>query len=161
HGMVGTPQFMAPEQARGDSAAIGPATDVWALGATLYLLLAKRPPFDGDTVMEVLRRVETAEPQRLSAVPRELEAVVLRCLEKSPSRRYVSAAELARDLAAFQRGDPVGARVPGLGRRLLARARRHRTLIAVALALCAMLSLSLRSPARPWRAVTRELAPSY
>jgi serine/threonine-protein kinase len=116
-GMVGTPNFMAPEQARGDIDAIGPLTDVWALGATLYQLLAGKPPFDGASIMSILRSVELDEPARLPSLPRELEAIVFRCLEKTPAKRYPSAAALARDLEAFERGEPVVARRRSLWRR--------------------------------------------
>ncbi len=163
-GVAGTPQYMAPEQARGDTDAIGPRTDVWALGATLYTLLAGKPPFDGEWMMEILRRVEADEAPRLPSLPRELEAIVLRCLEKVPAERYASAAALARDLAAFERGDPVSARPPGFSRHILRRARRHVALLSVALAAVVLggaLLVALRRPAQKWRASVRELEPAY
>ncbi len=102
--MLGTPGYMAPEQARGDVKAIGPATDVYALGVILYELLTGRCPFQG-TLFEVLQRINSEPPEppsRLSAaVPAELEAVCLKCLEKQPARRYASAAELAEALRQF------------------------------------------------------------
>jgi predicted Ser/Thr protein kinase len=161
-GMVGTPNFMAPEQARGDIGAIGPLTDVWALGATLYQLLAGKPPFDGDSIMGILRSVELDEPARLPSVPRELEAIVFRCLEKVPRNRYPSAAELARDLAAFERGEPVVARRRSLLRRAQWEARKNGwpLLGAGALVVAASGYFALR-PARAWQPHVVELFPRY
>jgi hypothetical protein len=127
--VLGTPGYMAPEQAAGDRERIGPATDVYAVGAILYELLARRPPFIGDNPLEVLRQVtddDPVPPTRLrAAVPRDLEAICLKCLEKSPARRYASAQELADDLRRFLDGRPIVARRAGLARRLLKYARRH------------------------------------
>jgi Tol biopolymer transport system component/predicted Ser/Thr protein kinase len=161
-GMAGTPNFMAPEQARGDVGAIGPLTDVWALGATLYQLLAGKPPFDGDSIMSILRSVELDEPARLPSVPPELEAIVFRCLEKLPRNRYPSAAALARDLAAFERGEPVVARRRSLLRRaqLTARKNRWRILGAGALVVAASGYVALR-PVRAWQPHVVELLPRY
>jgi serine/threonine-protein kinase len=142
--MVGTPNFMAPEQARGDIGAIGSLTDVWALGATLYQLLAGKPPFDGDSIMNILRSVEMDEPAPLPGVQRDLQAIAFRCLEKAPAKRYASAAALAKDLSAFERGEPVIARRRGLLRRaqLLARKNRWPLLAAGALALVGTVALA-------------------
>jgi photosystem II stability/assembly factor-like uncharacterized protein len=102
--MLGTPGYMAPEQARGDVKAIGPATDVYALGVILYELLTGQCPFQG-TLFEVLQRINSEAPlppSRLNAaVPAELETICLRCLEKEPARRYPSAADLAEALRQF------------------------------------------------------------
>jgi mono/diheme cytochrome c family protein len=142
--VLGTPAYMAPEQAAGDRAAVGPATDVYAVGAILYELLAGRPPFAGDNPLEVLRQVaddEPIAPSRLqTAVPRDLEAICLKCLEKSPARRYPSAQALADDLRRFLDGLPVVARRAGPVRRVLKYARRHpwRTVL---IALAASLAL--------------------
>src|SRR5262249_9783053 len=100
----------APEQVAGDGGAIGPATDVHGLGGILYTALTGRPPFRGPTALEALRRTEKRRPVRPRAlqpeVPRDLEAVCLKCLEKAPERRYPSAAALAEDLCRFLTGGP-------------------------------------------------------
>jgi mono/diheme cytochrome c family protein len=119
--IIGTPFYMAPEQAEGQSELIGPATDVYALGALFYELLTGRPPFQGSNPLDTLRQAVNREPlppSRLAPeVPRDLEAVVLKCLEKQPGRRYVSAVELADDLARWLDGRPVTVVPPGRLRR--------------------------------------------
>jgi serine/threonine-protein kinase len=105
---VGTPLYMAPEQARGDSGAVGPATDVWALGAMLYELLTGQVPFHGRSKLETLEQIRSRAPEpprRLHPeVPPGLEAICLRCLEKSLVKRYPSAAALAEDLSRWLEG---------------------------------------------------------
>ncbi|WP_437941628.1 protein kinase domain-containing protein [Sorangium sp. So ce341] len=137
--LLGTPAYMAPEQAAGRVRALDRRTDVYGLGATLYALLAGRPPFVGGAVMDVLRQVleDDAPPLRTldRDVPRDLEAVVMRCLEKEPGARYASARALGEDLQRFLDGDPVLARRASLGRRLARQARRHRAAVAGAAAL--------------------------
>lgn len=100
--LAGTPRYMAPEQVGGRSDEVGPATDVYALGALLYEMLTGRAPIGGTDAADTLRRLATDSPRpprRLQpAIPRDLEAICLKCLEKSPKDRYTSAAELAEDL---------------------------------------------------------------
>jgi serine/threonine protein kinase len=115
--LVGTPEYMAPEQAEGPHAVLGPAVDTYALGVMLYELLTGRVPFHGTTPMQVLQAItsrEPAPPRRVHpGVPRDLEAVCLKCLEKKPGWRYGSAKELAEDLERFRQGKPVAARPVG------------------------------------------------
>jgi ABC-type amino acid transport substrate-binding protein/tRNA A-37 threonylcarbamoyl transferase component Bud32 len=116
--VMGSPSYMAPEQARGDAKNVGPAADVYALGVILFELLTGRVPFTAESTVALLRKVEGEEapsPRALCpGVPKELEAVCLRCLEKDPARRYPSATALAEDLDSFLAGKPP-AHAPPLG----------------------------------------------
>ena len=129
--ILGTPAYMAPEQASGDSKSVGPRTDVYGLGAVLYHLIVGHPPFRGRTLVDTLRAAIDATPQspRVAnrSVPQSLEAVCLRCLRKEPGERYASAADLADDLRRFLADEPVRAGGIGLTSHLThaLRASRH------------------------------------
>ncbi|QEH31644.1 Serine/threonine-protein kinase PknB [Aquisphaera giovannonii] len=135
--VLGSPPYMAPEQAAGRNADVGPATDVHALGAILYEVLVGRPPFVGEGRSETIRQVIEAEPipprTLRPRLPRDLETIVLTCLAKAPARRYGSAAALRDDLGRSLRGEPIRARPPRWTRTAASRVRRHPTLFASAL----------------------------
>jgi tetratricopeptide (TPR) repeat protein/tRNA A-37 threonylcarbamoyl transferase component Bud32 len=126
---LGTPSYMAPEQAEGRSKDVGPAADVYALGAILYQTLTGKPPFLGESAIETLKLVASAEvvpPRRLRPeVPIDLETICLVCLEKSPEKRYRTALDLALDLKRFRSGEPIRARRISRARKLAKWARRH------------------------------------
>ena len=146
--VMGTPGYLSPEQARGDLGAVDRRTDVFSLGVILYELLGGARPFAGDSDVEILVSLIESEPEplrkRTPDIPRDLETIVMTCLEKDPDRRYPSARALADDLGRFLEGEPVAARAIGWRERLARRARKHPwTAAAVAAALLASAALAI------------------
>jgi hypothetical protein len=153
--ILGTPSYMAPEQAKGHGKAVGPAADVYALGAVLYEMLTGRPPFRAashlDTVLQVIS-LEPVSPRRLQPqVPRDLETICLKCLRKEPSQRYASAAALADDLHRFLAGEPILARPAGWPERFVKWARRRPGVAALLGLVLVITSLAFVLVSWQWR----------
>lgn len=141
--MIGTPRYMSPEQAEGRVRDTGTATDVWALGCILYRVLTGRLPFEADSEPATIQKVihsEPPAPRRLTAdVPRDLETICLKCLEKEPHKRYATADALAADLRAYLDGRPIAARPISLAESGWKWAKRHPTRAALCAAVVVVL----------------------
>lgn len=120
--VLGSPNYLPPEQAEGRRGEVGPPSDVYSLGAILYHLLTGRPPFQAESLTGLLKQVIETDPvtPRLlnPSVPRDLETICLKCLEKEPRRRYSSAGQMADELGRFLEGRPIHARPIGLSEKL-------------------------------------------
>jgi WD40 repeat protein len=154
--VMGTPAYMSPEQARGDTREVTTAADVYAVGAVLYEMLTGAPPFAGGTSLETIRQVLEQEPRRPSAsnprIDRDLETICLKCLEKDPGKRYSSAAGLAADLERWLRQEPIMARRSSSRERLWKWVRRRPATAALGTVACLlMVIVAIGSPIAAWR----------
>jgi eukaryotic-like serine/threonine-protein kinase len=158
--LLGTPSYMSPEQASGSRGAISTATDVYGLGTILYALLAGRAPFAGTTLVDTLEMVRNQSPEAPSVlnshVPRDLEVICLKCLEKEPGRRYQSALALAEDLERWLEGLPILARPVGMAARIWMWCQRNRGLAAMAALLVVALIGGVAGIAWKWREADHE-----
>jgi WD40 repeat protein len=152
--IMGTPSFMAPEQAGGKQGEVGPPADVYALGSTLYCTITGRPPFHAATAMDTVIQVVSEDPvppRRLNpTVDRDLETICLKCLEKEPARRYDSAAALGEDLHRYLGGEPIVARPVTAIERAVKWARRRPAIAGLAAALALALALGFSGMALLW-----------
>jgi serine/threonine protein kinase/predicted Zn-dependent protease len=144
--VMGTPSYMAPEQARGETKSAGPPADIYALGAILYEMLAGRPPFKGSSAIETVKQVieqDPVSPSRVQfRVPRDLETICMKCLQKEPRKRYATAKDMADDLNRYLSGEPIRARRTPLIERAVKWAKRHPTKATLsAISLAALLGL--------------------
>jgi WD40 repeat protein len=160
--IMGTPSYMAPEQASGKNHLVGQATDIYALGAILYELLTGRPPFRGATSVETLQQVvfdELVPPSRLQPrVPRDLETICLKCLEKEIAKRYAGAQDLAEDLRRFLAGEAILARRTGFWERGVKWARRRPLVAGLSLGLILALTIGPALVILKWRDAVAALA---
>jgi serine/threonine protein kinase len=140
--VLGTPSYMAPEQAVGNNARVTSATDIYGLGAVFYQLLTGHPPFAGGTTFETVRLVLDTEPRQPRLlnpkVDRDLATICLKCLDKDPQRRYSSALVLAEDLERWLKHEPIGARRTGIVTRGRKWVRRNPTTTALVASLVAL-----------------------
>ncbi|MBA4190294.1 MAG: hypothetical protein C0467_20095 [Planctomycetaceae bacterium] len=155
--VMGTPAYMAPEQAAGRAKFLGPPADVWSLGVMLYECIAEKRPFYGESAQVLLSQIQSVEPVTLrtqvGGVPRDLDTIAMKCLAKEPEHRYSSASELADDLARFLRGEPIAARPVGSVEGLVRWVRRKPTTAAAYgfSALAVALTLVVAVVATFWR----------
>ena len=157
--VLGSPSYMAPEQASGDSNSASPSADIYSLGAILYHMLVGRPPFRGTSqldTLDLLRNTEPIRPGLINAsVPRDLENICLKCLEKSPAKRYENSVALAKDLERYLGGKPVLARPVSSISRSLKWCRRNPVLSAVTLLLCISLAVGTIGIVWNWQQAKR------
>jgi tetratricopeptide (TPR) repeat protein/tRNA A-37 threonylcarbamoyl transferase component Bud32 len=153
--ILGSPSYMAPEQAGGPRGDVGPVTDVYSLGAILYELLTGRPPFLGETPLETLEQVREREPvapsRLLKNIPRDLETICLKCLRKEPSGRFADTDALAADLARFLAGMPILARPVSRAERLWRACRRQPALAGLATGLVLATAVGLAGIVTQWQ----------
>lgn len=144
--VVGTPEFMAPEQIDPKLGTVGPAADLYSLGAIAYFMLCGRPPIQGDSLLETIQLVQNQTPRLPSKlrreVPVDLDAICMKCLEKEPEKRYRTASELRADLIHFLNGHPVLARRPSMLDRWLLWCRRRPAVAGLAASLLVVLAVS-------------------
>ena len=153
--VLGTPSYMPPEQASGKLDQVGKASDVYSLGALLYTLLTGRPPFQADNPLDTLMQVLHAEPvsprQLNSHVPRDLETICLKSLQKEPQRRYATAAELAEDVDRYLAGEPIRARPIGTWGRMTKWAKRRPAIASLAAAVILITCAGFAAVTWQWR----------
>lgn len=149
--VLGSPGYISPEQTAGKDSAVGIQADIYSLGAVLYFLMTRRPPFEGESLTEILEQVRHLEPVAprllVSNLPRDLETICLKCLRKETRHRYASAGELAEDLGRFLSGEPIQARPVGAAERLYSWCRRKPALASVGTAaVLLLLMLAIGGP---------------
>ncbi len=158
--VLGTPEYMAPEQAQGRPADIGPPTDVYALGIILYQMLTGQTPFHDTSIHTIMRRVVDDEPvpprRHQSKLPKDLETICLKCLEKAPGRRYQTAEALGDDLDAFLDGRPIGARATSTVERAYKWAARRPAVAALSAASVLFFVLGFAGITWQWRAAVAQ-----
>jgi serine/threonine protein kinase len=163
--VLGTPAYMSPEQAAGDNSTVGPAADIYGLGVILYQLLTLKVPIMGRTDIETLRDVQLKEPtpprRHRPEIPRDLEAICLKCLEKSPAARYASAADLHDDLGRFLSGDLVRARPVRWFDRFARTCRRNPAVTAVGILAALFLLVGISSVIWQWRRAEENLVEAH